>query len=131
MKEILRTRSCPCGSLKQYNECCLPRINGTILADTPEQLMRSRYSAYCIGNENYLTKTWHSSTRPKQFDLGKNSLIKWIDLKIISAPPPKGAEGSVEFIARFKENGKANKLHECSRFKLEDDKWFYIDGEIK
>lgn len=92
--------------------------------------MRSRYSAYCLGDEAYLLKTWHSSTRPASLDLNNNP-VKWIGLEIIDAPEVLGDSGSVEFVARFKQNGRAGKLHENSRFLREQDRWLYVDGVRK
>jgi SEC-C motif-containing protein len=51
---------------------------------------------------------------------------KWLSLEIINCD-----NDSVEFIARYKVQGKAYKLHEKSRFIYEDRQWYYIDGEIK
>ena len=93
--------------------------------------MRSRYSAYTLGNEAYLLATWHASTRPQGLNLGEQSTIKWAGLEIISAPRPDGDTGFVEFVARFKDNGRAGKLHERSRFRHEDDRWYYVDGDVE
>jgi SEC-C motif-containing protein len=35
----------------------------------------------------------------------------------------------VEFVARYRENGRGARMHEISRFVLEDGRWLYIDGE--
>ena len=48
---------CPCGTGLAYRECCGPRHSGLNPAETPEQLMRSRYAAYALGNANYLVAT--------------------------------------------------------------------------
>ena len=94
--------------------------------------MRSRYSAYVMGNENYLRETWHHSTRPVALDLDKDSATKWIGLKIIKTRQGQvtDREGIVEFVARYKINGKAHKLQETSYFIKEDDQWFYVSGEF-
>ena len=39
---------CPCQSGKIYGECCGPVLEGKVKAETAEQLMRARYSAYVI-----------------------------------------------------------------------------------
>jgi SEC-C motif-containing protein len=89
--------------------------------------MRSRYSAYCLGDEAYLLKTWHASTRPESLNLADNP-VKWIGLEIIAAPDYQGDEATVEFVARFKQNGRAGRLHENSRFRRDRMQWFYLDG---
>lgn len=122
---------CPCGNADTFQECCGHYINGGELAPTPEALMRSRYSAYALGNEPYLLATWHTSTRPETLNLGEQTTIKWIGLDIVSAPEAEGDTGFVEFVARFKDNGRAGKLHERSRFQREDDRWYYVDGDIE
>jgi len=85
--------------------------------------MRSRYCAYVLGEEGYLLKTWHSSTRPATLSLSDSP--QWRGLKIIGS-----TESTVEFIARYKVNGKAEKMHEKSRFIREDGEWRYLDGEL-
>ena len=83
--------------------------------------MRSRYTAYVLANERYLLDSWHVSTRPESLDLADN--IKWLRLKIINSNKNK-----VEFIATYRLQGKAYKMHESSRFINEDGNWFYVDG---
>ena len=56
-------KACPCGS-KVFASCCWPYHSGAKVADTPEKLMRARYSAYVTMDEDYLRATWHPSTRP-------------------------------------------------------------------
>lgn len=93
--------------------------------------MRSRYTAYVLHNTDYLLATWHVSTRPASLEL--TTATKWLDLKLVAtrAGGPKDTEGSVEFIARYKIHGKAHRLHETSRFIRQQDRWFYVAGEIE
>ena len=116
--------SCPCGSGKAIFDCCQPCINGTRSAPTAAALMRSRYTAYVLQNEQYLLDSWHASTRPESIDL--DPAAKWIRLNILN-----GDKDHVEFIATYRLQGKAHKLHEISRFVFEGGKWFYLDGLIK
>lgn len=53
--------NCPCGSSKPFGDCCEPMLQGNSLAMTPEQLVRSRFSAYCTVNVSYICKTTHPS----------------------------------------------------------------------
>ena len=63
--KIENEASCPCKSGKTYGECCGPVIAGDVKAETPEQVMRARYSAYVTGEIQYL-KT--SATKEVQAD---------------------------------------------------------------
>lgn len=87
--------------------------------------MRSRYSAYALGLINYLLATWHPSTAPGELELPP---VKWIDLEVRHAETSADA-GIVEFIARCRVNGRAQRLHETSRFTKQDGRWLYIDGQ--
>lgn len=102
------------------------------MADTAETLMRSRYSAYVFAREDYLLSTWHSSTRPAALNLADEPATKWLGLKVVQTQKGRSSdsEGRVEFVARYKVNGKAYKLHEVSRFIKEAGQWFYVSGEI-
>lgn len=86
--------------------------------------MRSRYTAYVQGNEQYLLTTWHPSTRPETLNLTDNP--QWIRLKILACD-----EEHVEFVATCRINGKAHRMHEKSRFIFEDSRWYYADGEVE
>ena len=56
--------ACPCGLAATYGDCCGRLHRGQARAATPEQLMRSRFSAYAVHDEPYLLRTWHPATRP-------------------------------------------------------------------
>ncbi len=91
--------------------------------------MRSRYSAYALGKEAYVLSTWHASTRPASLDLVGQPAPKWIGLKVLRHEQQDGNHAIVEFIARYKVNGRAFKMHETSRFMKEGGRWFYLDGD--
>lgn len=120
---------CYCGSLKIFQECCEPVINGLKKAPTAEALMRSRYSAYSIHHADYLIKTTHVSQRKyysKAQILNWATSNKWINLKIIST-----TEFTVEFEAYFLDSKQQSKIHyELSNFVFENGNWFYVDGEF-
>ena len=92
--------------------------------------MRSRYSAYVKGDANYLERTWHHTTRPVSLQLDTPHNPQWKSLTILStvAGTPDDNEGTVEFIARYKVNGRAAKLHENSRFVKQKSRWYYLEG---
>lgn len=99
--------------------------------------MRSRYTAYVLANEPYLRKTWCSRTRPPGALL-EEPRPQWLGLTVVSSnqEPGEGSHATVEFIARYKINGRAAKLHEVSRFLREPDDdgnlaWCYVDGQFR
>jgi SEC-C motif domain protein len=123
----LKETNCPCESGRTYEKCCAPFHQGAA-AETAEQLMRSRYSAFVLNLHAYLLATWHSSTRPAT--LGDDEPVRWLGLKIKDAQT-QASHAEVEFIARYKIGGKAWKLHERSRFVFEEGRWYYIDGDVR
>lgn len=122
--------TCPCGSIKPFTACCALYVEGNTPAPTAEALMRSRYTAYTLLNEDYLLATWHTSTRPTSLDLAADAATKWIGLEVKRHEQQDAGHAIVEFVARYKVNGRAHRLHEVSRFVREDGRWFYVDGEI-
>lgn len=129
-KTLLSQQTCPCTPKNSYHDCCQPYHLGKTLPATAEVLMRSRYSAYVLQLRDYLKETWHPSTCPDLADLTERSL-KWISLTINNSWLNQQAnEAFVEFTARYKINGKAEKMHEISRFVFEDNKWLYVDGQL-
>lgn len=123
--------SCPCGSGQSFTNCCGPFLSGAARPDTAEQLMRSRYSAYTRGDESYLLRTWHASTRPEALALAQ-APVKWLGLRILGteAGGRDDCAGWVEFEARYKPQGRAARLRERSRFLREDGQWLYVDGIV-
>lgn len=137
MKKKQEQGVCPCGGFGRaapYKECCEPFINGTESAPGAEQLMRSRYTAYALGNAAYVLATWHRSTRPAQLELeapGKPHGTQWLGLKIHSHTQLDETHAQVMFTARYREAGRAHHLKEHSRFVFEDGLWFYVDGAVE
>lgn len=89
--------------------------------------MRSRYSAYALGLEQYLLDTWHPSQRPAAMALDTEPRTQWLGLSV-KAHHSEGDAATVEFVARYRIQGRATRLHEVSRFTREDGRWFYLDG---
>ena len=120
---------CPCGSRLDVGRCCDRFIGGEELPETAEQLMRSRYSAFVLCNEPYLLATWHPDTRPSRVRFDQKQ--RWLGLQVraIQAGGVADDTGSVEFVARFKVDGKGHRLHEVSRFERIDGRWYYLDGK--
>lgn len=119
---------CPCGGAS-YTTCCALRHQQHDAA-TAEILMRSRYSAFVLRQADYLLASWHPSTRPPMLDLEETPAPQWLGLTIVAHAQQDDSHATVEFIARYKLNGRACRLHETSRFVREDGHWLYVDGDI-
>ena len=121
-------RRCPCGTALPYAECCGRVHDGTATAATAAQLMRSRYSAFAVGDPAYLLATWHPTTRPRELILDPS--VRWTGLEILATARGAllDADGMVEFRAHHVVDGVAGTQHERSRFVREDGRWWYVDG---
>jgi SEC-C motif domain protein len=120
---------CPCGSGGDFARCCGAVHRGERPADTAEALMRSRFSAFAVGDTDYLLRSWDPSTRPPVLDL--EDTITWRRLQIVDteAGGPDDATGIVEFRAQYLQDGRRQILHERSRFRRgRDGAWRYVDG---
>ncbi len=126
MNKKIPPELCPCGSQQKYTACCQHAHLGKP-AQTAEALMRSRYSAFVLCLEDYLLASWHHSTRPTKDSLRLDSNANWLGLKILSTTEGQTGDkvGTVEFIARYKINGKATRIKENSEFVFENDQWYY------
>ncbi|WP_339651348.1 YchJ family protein [Halopseudomonas pelagia] len=123
---------CPCGTGKQYHECCQPLHTDAPALDA-EQLMRSRYSAYALGLVDYLV----SSTLPAQQSLLDyqamaqwSSTSTWLGLDVEAAPPvdQHAQRAQVTFAAHWADpDGQRHSHRECSDFVRKQDRWFFID----
>jgi SEC-C motif-containing protein len=121
---------CPCGSGESFGRCCHELHRGERQAETAEELMRARYSAYAVSNFEYVWATWHPRTRPEQPVSGDGPT--WVGLEILDtvAGQPGDEHGEVEFRARYREGRRTGTLHEQSRFAVRARRWFYVDGEV-
>ena len=130
------TQICPCGSGHHYGDCCLSYHDGKQSSPTAEALMRARYSAYVMGDIDYLVKTTLPANRSSNLRAAYQSThdsIRWLGLKVI--PTWLGSEsdkvGKVEFRADYEQDGRRGVHREVSRFRRAGGEWFYVDGEIK
>ena len=91
--------------------------------------MRSRYTAFVQRDGSYLRESWHPDTRPATLEIEPRQ--RWLGLKIVGTEGggPGDREGTVEFVARYKIDGRAYRLHEISRFVRLDGRWVYLDGD--
>lgn len=123
--------ACPCGLPQPLDACCGRYHAGPLhlRAPTPEALMRSRYSAFVLDLTGYLLDTWLPDTRPPGLEPSPTGL-RWLGLEV-RRHHAEGDTGTVEFVARRKLGGQAQRLHEVSRFVREDGRWLYVDGTEK
>ena len=124
---------CPCGRTHGKGrplvlaDCCGLYHAGQAAPDA-ERLMRSRYSAFVLGDVPYLLATWHSSQRPAELTLEAGA--QWLGLEIKQHRITGADSAEVEFVARFRVGGQAVRQHERSRFVREGGRWFYVDGDV-
>ena len=122
---------CPCGRNKIYQDCCGLIHKSLKEAETAEDLMRSRYTAFVKGNGQYLQKSHHPKTRPSKKEAIEieewAKSVDWIKLEVLNST--KGTsidtEGTVEFKAYFYENSRVSIIHENSYFEKVSGLWEY------
>ena len=138
-----RPVECPCGGAApnrrdsdkapRFADCCGRFIDGGAAAPTALELMRSRYTAYVLGESQYLRDTWAPQTCPADLDVDTSApdAPRWLGLQIKRFSPIDATHAEVEFVARYKVSGRAHRLHESSRFiRGEDGRWRYVDGDV-
>lgn len=125
--QVVAGGPCPCSSGREYAVCCGPLHQQERLAETAEELMRSRYAAYAVRDFDHLVRTWHPRTRPVDVDTDVG--ISWDGLEIVSVRDggPGDDEGEVEFRARYRLGGQRAVLHERSRFARRAGRWVYVE----
>jgi SEC-C motif-containing protein len=130
-----KMNNCPCGSNTPYSACCEPVISGKRSAETAEQLMRARYTAYCGAQMDFIFESTHPDHRQGYDHAGTKEWAEnaeWKGLEIVATLKggPEDSVGEVEFIARFNEKGTAREHHECGQFKKKSGKWYFTEGSM-
>lgn len=98
-------------------------------APDAESLMRSRYTAFALGDAGYLLATWHPDTRPDTLSL--DPAQQWLGLQVKAHLPLDATHAEVAFVARSRDvTGRASRLVEHSRFVREGGRWYYVDGRL-
>lgn len=129
------SRICPCGSEKNYSECCEPYLIGTQLPKTAEALMRARYSAYAVSDIDYLYKTSGEAVK-REFDAKSSKTwsesADWTGLEVVTTEggTDHDTKGVVEFIAHYTVKDTPFDHHERAEFEKVDGEWVFIDGQI-
>jgi SEC-C motif-containing protein len=125
------TMHCPCGSGLDIQACCQPYLRGDLAPPDAESLMRSRYTAYVLEDAAYLLTSWHPATRPATgLTFDQAARPQWLGLAIKRRAEIDAEHAVVEFVARYKINSRAFRMHETSRFERIEGRWFYLDGEV-
>lgn len=109
---------CPCGLPADYDDCC-GRFHRGAAAPTPELLMRSRYTAFAVGDSAYLAATWHPSTRPADVE----ATGRWLRLEVLSA---SGGLLDTEGVVHFRAHSLDGVVEERSRFVRDARRWAYV-----
>ena len=118
--------ACPCGLGDDYESCCGRLHAGGAQAPTAESLMRSRYSAFAVGDAGYLLRTWHPSGRPRNLSL--DPALRWTRLAVLETHDGGLFDdtGTVKFCAMYRWQGKRVVQEETSSFVREDGRWTYL-----
>jgi SEC-C motif-containing protein len=116
---------CPCGRGATLDACCGPIVAGTKDAPTAEALMRSRYTAFALGDVEHLRRSWHPSTCPRRIHLGERT---WVGLDVLATTGGGllDQRGTVEFVAHHHDADGRHALHEDSEFVRVDGRWTYL-----
>jgi len=123
---------CPCNSTLNFIHCCQPAINGKSPAKTAEALMRSRYTAYAIGDAQYIFDTYATKQKTVitlaniQEGIDQN---KWVKL-VIQPSDNATVQNIVEFSAFYLVDSQLYEMRESSNFIKEGNVWRYVDGTI-
>ncbi|TKD63890.1 zinc chelation protein SecC [Cobetia marina] len=129
----LPPKICPCqpntAEARRYVDCCQPIHADITLAERPEQLMRARYSAFCLSLSDFLIDSWDAAHCPSRADL-EGAGPQWLALEILDSGQDADT-GMVRFHATFFEQGKFQRLQELSRFHHDGHHWRYVDGDAE
>ena len=91
--------------------------------------MRSRYTAFALGDADHLHRTWPPRTRPAEVVIDPR--VRWTGLTIhaMVAGGEGDDTGEVTFEARFVTGSGPDSFVERSRFERRADRWVYVDGD--
>ena len=125
---------CICGLGESTETHCGPIIKGELPPPTAEALMRSRYTAYVLGEIDYILGSLHPDHRQ---DVDREATETWskkatwkgLDIVRTEAGGPSDEQGKVEFIARFELSGVPQVHHELASFSKYGGRWYFVDGE--
>ncbi|MCH7392471.1 YchJ family protein [Acinetobacter dispersus] len=127
------SQNCPCGQ-GQYAECCQPLHLKQQVAQTAEQLMRSRYSAFALQQIDYILQT---TALGQQLALDRAAIAdwsqsnQWLKLEVMQHQPKLDKTHAwVEFKAHYHDGTQAHIHHEISHFVLHQQRWYFLDPTL-
>jgi SEC-C motif domain protein len=131
----LSNNACPCGSEEKFKMCCSPYIAGQRLAPTAEALMRSRYTAFTLGDLDYIesTITEHASQLFNRVDMERSLPgTDWLGLEVrgTTGGQENDDTGTVNFVFQYRTKNRTFSQVEIASFRRIDGAWFYDDSEI-
>jgi len=126
--------TCHCGKGPSYEECCKPFLTGKKKASSPEELMRTRYSAFVEADIDYIMDTHDPDTVGQIDRKGTEAWAKesdWMGLEILEVErgTPDDNFGRVDFVAKYKLKGSTVEHRESATFRQHNGKWYFTDGE--
>nr|WP_312607769.1 YchJ family metal-binding protein [Kocuria rhizophila] len=120
---------CPCGGVPagaSFEQCCGPALANEAWPETAEALMRSRYTAFALGAEDHLFRTWHPGTRPADTTVDPDTRWSGLQVDSVAAGGPEDEHGIVEFTAHHVTAGRPGSMHEISEFARRAGRWMYV-----
>lgn len=139
MRKAERNEACPCGSGIKFKKCCGPALDGAVWPETAEALMRSRYTAFVVGNTAHLYRTTHPENdqvkgiSPEQFAQETLQFCKAIDFTKLTIhqvwPEDEQGVARVHFTTEYTAAGKHETMSELSEFARLNGRWVYTHGE--
>lgn len=131
-------RECPCFSGARYVACCKPYHVGDRSPETPEALMRSRFSAFALGLGTYLVDTLSAEHPERAHDpvmlarelSSMKARQRFLALRVLHTALLSSDAGEVLFHARVFERGVDRSFAELSLFHREEGCWRYLSGVL-
>ncbi|ENW78915.1 hypothetical protein F909_03232 [Acinetobacter sp. ANC 3929] len=127
------SQNCPCGQ-GQYAACCQPLHLKQQVAQSAEQLMRSRYSAFALQQIDYILQT---TALGQQSALDRAAIAdwsqsnQWLKLEVVRHQPKLDkTHALVEFKAHYHDGTQAHIHHEVSHFVLHQQQWYFLDPTL-
>jgi SEC-C motif domain protein len=127
--------TCPCGKGESLETCCGPFLDGSKIPQTAEELMRSRYTAFAVGNVDYILET-HDPDRRGEIDRNNTEAwskqSEWLGFELVSSEHggPSDDAGVIEFIAKYRAKGVTISHRERSVFRKQNGRWWFVDGQM-
>lgn len=130
---IASSANCPCDSGLTFAQCCEPFLKRKSKPATAEQLLRSRYSAFVVGDVDYIVDTHHSKTKK---DVKRDEIAQWSKestwkgMKVLEKEAGEASDdkGVLIFHAQYEQNGKHQDHMERSFFEKENGEWRFLDA---